>query len=316
MGELSKKIGEQGEKLALQFIKKIGWAAPSDGETLQCNKSIKHQRKEGSPRTTHGIDLFFPYKSNLESFSVDNAIISVKYTSKPYPSPPTSIFKAHFKDLAEAVECFARSELRTQSNSEFEEYGIRKSNDIGVLFWFTSDRGSDQDIVSKINGVVIDKNLEFGNIQIVDNHRASFIYNSVATAEKLFPDGVVYFHYAFSSSNFSDPSIEKFGKILPIEYLTSPIIPMRVVNRDTKKQQFCISSIENYNEEAMKRLLNFASDISQDFSNEFVFFFTRYNKLEDGPSVIKCIRTLGEKASSVNVSVHSSEDDFRGMINE
>jgi hypothetical protein len=315
MGELQKKIGEHGEKVVLNFIKKIGWSSPSDGESLQCNKPEKHQRSGASPRTTHGIDLFFSYKSKLESFAVDNVLISVKYTSKPYPSPPNTKFKEHFKDIAETVECFARSELRHQTNSEYDNLGVRKSNDAGVLFWLSGDREGEQDVVSRVNGVILDKELEFGNIQIVDNSRASFIYNSISTAERIYSEQNVYFHYAFSSSNFTDQNIEKYGKVIPFEYLTSPIIPMRIIDNNNK-QKFCISSIENYNDDAMKRLLNFASDISQDFSDEFVFLFTRYDDLEDGPSVKKCIRTLGDRASSVKVTVHCSDNDFRGMINE
>ncbi len=316
MGELSKKIGEHGEKVVLNFINKIGWSSPSDGESLQCNKPEKHQRSGASPRTTHGIDLFFSYKSKLESFAIDNVLISVKYTSKPYPSPPNTKFKEHFKDIAETVECFARSELRDQTNSEYENLGVRKSNDAGVLFWLSGDREGEQDVVSRVNGVILDKELEFGNIQIVDNARASFIYNSISTAERIFSEQNVHFHYAFSSSNFTDQNIEKHGKVFPFEYLTSPIIPMRIIDKSNNKQKFFISSIENYNDDAMKRLLNFASDISQDFSDEFVFLFTRYDELEDGPSVKKCIRTLGNRASSVNVAVHCSDNDFRGMVNE
>ncbi len=316
MGELSKKIGEHGEKVVLKFIQKLGWSDPSDGESLQCNKSEKHKKKEDSPRRTHGIDLFFSYKSKLEDFSVENVLMSVKYTSKPYPSPPNTKFKEHFKDIAETVECFARSELRDQSNREYEGLGIRKSNDTGILFWFSGDRESEQDIIGKVNGVILDKSFEFSTIQAIDNSRASFIYNSIVTVERIFSDKDICFHYAFSSSNYTDQNIEKYGKVFPVEYITSPIIPMRIIDKNTGKQKFCISSIESYNDDAMKRLLNFASDISQDFSDEFVFLFTRYDENEDGASVKKCIRTLGDRATTINIKVHSSDNDFRGLVNE
>ncbi len=137
----------------------------------------------------------------------------------------------------------------------------------------TSDIDSDQDVISKVNGVVLDKTLEFGNIQIIDSARAAFIYNTVKFTEGYGDDNDVFFHYAFSSSNYTDPDIEKYGKILPVEYLTSPLIPMRIVDRKTKKQIFCISCNESYNDHAMKRLVNFASDVCSGFSTEFIFLF-------------------------------------------
>ena len=316
MGELSKKIGEHGEKIVLSFIEKIGWKSPSEGETLPCNKSATHQRKSNSVRKTHGIDLFYSYKSQLEDFTVNNILISVKFTSNAYPPTPNSKFKEHFKDIAETIECFARSDLRNETNKEYENYGIRRSNDTGVLFWISSNREGDQDIVSKISGVTFSKELDFSNIQIIDNSRAAYIYNTISTIERLHNNSEIKFHYAFSSSNYTDQNIEKYGAIFPVEYLTSPIIPIRIIDPSTGKQKFCISSIESYNEEAMKRLLNFASDISQDFSNEFVFLFTSYDELQDRASVNKCIRTLGDKSGRINISVHSSTNDFRGLISE
>jgi hypothetical protein len=91
---------------------------------------------------------------------------------------------------------------------------------------------------------------------------------------------------------------------------------MRLIDKNSNRQKFCISTIENFSENAMKRLLNFASDISQDFSQEFVFIFTQYDELEDKPTVNKCIRSLGERASIFDVKVHSSIGDFRGIVNE
>lgn len=316
MGELSKKIGQHGEKVVLNFLKTIGWISPSDGESIPCCNPDAHKRKEGTPRTTHGIDLFYSYKSNLEDFCLENILVSVKYSMSPYDSPPDSSFKKHFKDIAQTVECFSKSSLRNESNKSYEYSGIRKSNDIGVLFWLTNDVDSDQDIVSKISNVSLDRSLEFGRIQVVDSARASFIYNTVKFASSYKGDSEAYFHYAFSSSNYTDPHIEKYGKTLPVEYLSSPIIPIRIIDTKSRKQIFLISCNESYNENAMRRLLNFASDVCQEFSDDFVFLFSRYDELIDRPSVNSAVRSLGERSNRFNVSVHSCKDDFRGLINE
>lgn len=316
MGELSKKIGEHGEKVALSFFECIGWSSPSDGESIPCSDRVNHERKKDSPRNTHGIDLFYSYKSNLEDFSLENVLISVKFTTKPYDIPPTSKFKSHFKDLAQTIKCFLKSPLRDENNQTYEYSGIRKSNDTGVLFWITTDRNSDQDIVSKVSNTLLDKSLEFGNAQIIDSARASFIYNSIKYAKSIKENSEVYFHYAFSSSNYTDPNIEKYGKSLPVEYLTAPFIPMRIINKDSQKQIFCIASRESYNDMAMKRLLNFASDVSQDFASEFIFLFSHYDEIENKASVNTAIRSLGQKSNRIKVNVYSYKDDFRGLVNE
>ena len=175
--------------------------------------------------------------NSYEDFTISNAIISVKYTSKPYPSSPNSKFKEHITDLSQVIECFARSELRDQSNREYEGYGIRKSNDTGVLFWFSGNRDSEQDVVGKVSSVILDKELDFSSIQVVDNARAAFIYNSIVTARRIYNACELNFHYSFNSSNYTDQSIEKYGKMLPLEYLTSPIIPMRLIDKDSNKQK-------------------------------------------------------------------------------
>ena len=59
MGELSKLIGEEGERIALDFFEKIGWKSLVTNTTLQCSKPVLHKRKGTEKRTTHGIDLAF-----------------------------------------------------------------------------------------------------------------------------------------------------------------------------------------------------------------------------------------------------------------
>jgi len=93
MGELSKKIGEQGEKLVIKFLSILGWGDFQEGESINCRYSKEHQRKKDSPRQTHGIDVFHSTRSQLQDFTLDNIVISAKYTAAPYPVNPVSIFK-------------------------------------------------------------------------------------------------------------------------------------------------------------------------------------------------------------------------------
>lgn len=62
-------------------------------------------------KETHGIDALFAYHSPLESKTIENVIVSSKYSSNPYSSVP-STFKAHFEDIALAIECYNKSTLK------------------------------------------------------------------------------------------------------------------------------------------------------------------------------------------------------------
>ncbi|MCL1129821.1 hypothetical protein L2748_08830 [Shewanella sairae] len=317
MGELSRKIGEKGEKLVCEFLSIIGWEDFQDDESIFCHSPTNHKRPSAKKdRTTHGIDAFFSSRSQLQDFTLENIIISVKYTQSAYPANPSTKFKEHLKDLAETVECFMKSDLRAQNNDDYEMSGINGANDTGVLFWLSNHKESEQDIVSKVCNINLDKSLSFSAIHVVDNSRAAFIYNSISYIRNNFNEYDYYFHYAFSSSNYKDPDIEKYGNILPVEYLTSNIIPFRLINKSNQKVSFCLTSREDFSEETINRLLYLASDVSQDFTGEFIFLFPEYDVLEHEPILRKAKRLKNDKRKSLNIIVKSYSNDFRNLINE
>lgn len=317
MGELSRKIGEHGEKLVSDFLSIIGWDEFQDDTSIDCHSPTEHKRPAAQKgRRTHGIDVFFSSRSQLQDFTLENVIMSVKYTNNAYPANPSTTFKEHLKDLAQTVECFMKSDLRAQNNEDHEMSGINRANDTGVLFWLSNHKESDQDIVSKIYNINLNKELNFSTVHVVDNSRAAFIYNSISYIRNNFREHDYYFHYAFSSSNYKDPEIEKYGSIFPVEYLTSNIIPFRLVDKLNGKVSFCLASREDFSEETINRLLYLASDVSQDFTGEFIFLFPEYDALKHDPILKRAMRIKNDKRESLNVKVKSYSNDFRNLINE
>lgn len=317
MGELSKTIGEKGEKLVSEFLKVIGWVNYLEDESITCACSETHKRESAkNGRKTHGIDVFYSFRSNLQDYTLDNVVLSVKYTSEPYPSYPVSKFKEYLKDLSQTVECFMKSNLRSLNNEEYEMSGITRANDVGVLFWLTNHKESDQDVVAKVANINLDKNLNFSTIYIVDNSRAAFIYNSVNYLRKTYSSFELYFHYAFNSSNFKDPEIDKFGRIMPVEYFCSNLLPFRLVDKSTNKVSFCLASREEFSEDVINRLLCLASDVSQDFTGDFIFIFPDYDSLSHERILAKSMRARSRSGEFLNVTVNSYNYDFRNLINE
>jgi hypothetical protein len=315
MGEFSKKIGEHGEKLVNEFFSLIGWDGVLSGSTVVCFQSIKHQLKKDSIRTTHGIDFFHSTRSQLQDFTLDNVVCSVKYTTKAYPKNANSKFKEHLKDLAQTVECYMRSDVRSSAIDDCNLSGVRRANDVGVLFWLTNYKESDQDVVSKVANIVVDKELSFSEIYIVDNSRAAFLFEAITCVNSSFPDDNVYFHYSFSSANYVDNQLTRYGKVLPVEYLASDLIPFRLINKQNNKTTFCIVSREGFSTEVINRLLNLASDVSQEFTNDFVFLFPDYDELNHANIISSAKRTLSSEKRNLNIIVNSFNADFRGLAN-
>lgn len=314
MGELSKKIGDKGELLVKNFLNVLGWSDLPECEQISCNHPGKHANTSKS-RTTHGVDLFYSSRSNLQDFTLDNVVISVKYSSKPYPAAPSAKFKEHLKDLAQQMECFISSNFRADSNETYELSGINSVNDTGILLWLNNDKKSDQDVVSKICNISLDKDLVFSSIQVVDNARASFIYDSISFVRNTFKDCEVFFHYSFSSVNFKDPAIEKYGKRFPVEYMTSNLIPFRIINGVNKENKFCLVVREEFSEECISRLFSLSSDISLEFSSDFVFVFPDYDVLEHEMIVKRAKQAILSRNSNISISVMSYSNDFRNLIN-
>lgn len=96
-----------------------------------------------------------------------------------------------------------------------------------------------------------------------------------------------------------------------LQYLTSPIL---IISKENNNQLFCISCIESFNEESAKRLINFASDVSLDFSGDFILIFSIYNELEDKTAFDRAKRVLGERGSRINIEAMSLEGDFRASL--
>jgi hypothetical protein len=317
VGELSKLIGEKGEYLVARLLETIGWDGFQTGETVPCVHPKVHKLKASiGERRDHGIDIFHTFRSNLQDFTLEQVVLSVKYSKDPYPKSPVNTFKTHLEGLAHDVQCFSRSPMRVENIQQYEMKGVENATDIGVLFWLNNSRESDQDVVSKIKNINLDKSLSFKDIYIVDNSRAAFIYDTIEFIQNRFDNYTHFFHYAFSSTNYLDSQIDKYGRVMPVEYFAADILPFRLVDNSSKKISFCISSRDEFSEESAMRLLSMASDVSQEFTSEVILLFPDYDSLEHEKSLAKAIRTRDDDLPKINIRAFAYISDFRGMINE
>lgn len=314
MGESSKRIGEIGENIVSGFFSLIGWEASLPNQSISCMKPPKHARSESKrrKRETHGIDHLYCYESPLESSTIVSAVISVKHTDKPYENSPVSTFKKHAQDLVQTLECYKNSEIKKE---QLELVGrVRQKRDYGVLFWLSSNDETYDDVVSKVSKAQLDSDFVFQSMSVVDNQQMHFLYDSLmfCKSEPL----KFEFYYPETSLNYVDKTLSRTGDVLPVEFLTSPIIPIVFkANNGSAKDIFCLISSDDFDQDSLRRLIQVAREYTHEISCDFLFLFPNYVESHHTDAVRKACTGFDKNIAS-RVRVKSYNPDFRALNDE
>ncbi|OPH53904.1 GapS4a family protein [Vibrio campbellii] len=272
MGEYSKRVGEVGEKIVADFLRLFGWKNMCSNNELNCII-----RDHGCK--THGIDAIFAYKSLLQQQTLTSVVVSAKYSSNSYDKVP-STFKAHFNDVAKTVECYSRSDLKRNLANRIK--GTSKKEDIGVLFYLNNVENPEADnIKPKILKSRISPDITFNTIHLIDNSRASFLYSALGFIKNKYKHDKPSFFCNITTLNVN--SNTRHTPIMPVEYITSPVIPMSVPYQDGKK--LIILCDFDFSKDALILVFRLAKKLCADFSNHYEIYFNSYNTLEHAPIV-------------------------------
>lgn len=322
MGEFSKRIGEYGEEIVSEFLNLVGWELQSNfdisckyqDEHLPSKKRIEAEivasekpEKKAHLRRTHGIDFAYFYENPLISNTLDNVLISSKFSDKEYPKTPvgkSSKFKDYIEDLTFALECFMKEQLR----GEFiGNRSYNKVHDVGVLFWL-NNANDNSDVIKELYTSRIPSEYNFEAIYLVDNRRMGFIYDSIQYVkfgfqkddEKTKPNW--YFVYYLTGKNSGQLS-SKEGKILPVQLLTTGILPFKIVKEN--EVILCLTVIDNFSNETFAKILGLARDIGINFQGKTYIAFPDYNKPNHENIVEKVKRLYNNSLFTKNVFVEN-----------
>jgi hypothetical protein len=277
MGEWSKKIGEYGEKVIENFFEAIGWSDLSKGIELPCINGKKHLNDKGNPKQTHGIDFLYSYINPLVSAQLNNVLISSKFQNKKYPNNPSSTFKAFIDDLIETLECFDGSESKSSISLGFQCSTI---NDVGVLFWLNNQLDSNDDLILSVSNSRIADTQTNKTIFVMDNKRVAFILEIMKYIKMKSEKFDYSFYYPNTGQNLNPQGRQNVGKVLPVEFLNSSIIPIRLENKDNPKEKcLFLATIDSFEEDDFTRLMGLAKDITTDLAGEVIIAFPDYNEL-------------------------------------
>ncbi|OXA80172.1 GapS4a family protein, partial [Flavobacterium frigidimaris] len=305
-----KSVGEKGEKIVDYFFRDIlGYGNVLHGESITCNKPFKHKDKKAKGnRTTHGIDAFVSMVSPMEDNVLDVGVISSKFTSKAYPNSPKTTFKEHFNDLAHTLECFKNSKLSAETN--FGSSNVNKTEVFGILVWASNKSDENKNIISEVSNIQFDSDLVFDKIIVLDNNRLNFFVETIQNAKKEFGKENLKFVYHNTGLNNISLQSQSFGDFLPLEYLFSDIIPVRIEREG--KVELLIFSKDEFSSDNCSKLLDFAKGFDHLGSiSSIILSFPDFNDLEHSPIVQKELLRFGNYKYNKNLFLKKHTEDFR-----
>lgn len=275
MGELSKKIGEQGEKIVVNFLDAIGWSNTSYAIDLPCLLNDKHKHPNTEARRTHSIDGLFNYETPLFENILEHVVISVKFSDKKYKINSNSDFKSHCKDLATALECYEKSDLQ---NEYSEGYDATIDKTRGLLIWIHNQDKYDS-VVDKIT-TTIDNDLVYDSIYVLDNNRINFLTTCINLIKRKYIDYTSSFHYIDTGDNPSTINKQYDGEILPLQMLFSDVQIFKLENNETNKVTLVIVLKDEFEDNNLRRLIGLAHSLSKNFINVDLYF-PNYDELRN-----------------------------------
>ena len=310
MGEWSKSIGEKGELISkFVFEEILNFNALIENESINCVRGLKHKDSSAkSNKSTHGVDGLISYKNPLEDYTLDIGIISSKYIRDEYPKYPITLFKSHIKDLAQTLECFNNSKLKNNINQNFT--GVNKTEVFGILVWLSNKSDLNFDLVSKVDNILIDPDLVFDKIILLDNSKVNFLYESIYRTRENFGTNNIDFVYHNSGLNFTSLQENSFGKIFPLNYLYSDIIVLRVEKENIISLQIFINNA--FEEEQFSQILNFAKSFDHlNTVNKTILNYRNYDYLENEKSVKEKLVKFPKYQLDKNLELKKFPSDFR-----
>lgn len=274
MGEYSKRIGEVGENVVVDFLNLIGWKNPLRNDDIESIDTDFRKR-------TNGIDGYFHYINPMVSSTIENVIYSSKYSTDPYPiSQITTQFKDRYLELAKAIESFKKSELKQYTINLHQN--IDTHFDRGILFWLNNSGTGENDLISRLSRIELNTGVNHDGIFLVDNKRIEFIYDSICFAQLKYRYHDIDFIY-FNNGLNNDDRNPRNGKIMPVQYINSSILPLRA-SKDNETT-IIINSIENFDRHDLMKYMGIAKNIGCNSQGATVISFPNYSETEHLPTV-------------------------------
>lgn len=292
MGEYSKRIGDVGEAVIVDFLKLIGWEDPMRNEDISSVDSEFRKR-------SNGIDGYYHYINPMISSTIENILYSSKYSTNPYPvSDLVNTFKSHYTDLAKAIESFKKSTLK--QNTINRNDNIDTCFDRGVLFWLNNSNQGEKDIIKNLSNIELTICKNHDGIFLVDNRRIEFIYDAITYSLLKYRDYDIDFVYFNNSLNNDDKNVRN-GKIMPVQYINSSILPLRASKE--KETVIILMCIDKFDENDLMKYMGIAKNIGCNSQGSTLIGFPDYLETEHLPIIKNIKQSFKDPSFTSNLEV-------------
>lgn len=311
-GEKAKSSGEYGERIVEKLLNYIGWEHLDSGVTVPCIHEEKHSIGDKTSKK-HGIDYVYQYKSCLRDFTRQDILVSVK-CREGYPKKEETIrkvFKEFYEDLVFAGECYPASEVYKRRIAQ-----TKKRITSGVIFWIDRSREDGREyesIIDQVAMVRLQENNIFDAITVVDNNRAQFLYEALSFVRQRYGEDNIEFFYIDTGLNNSNIEKKYSGKVMPVEYLSSDIIPLALTDANDNKFLLLIVKSE-FEKDDLKRIIGLAQDLTRSWASKVVIAFPNYNEFEHKQLFMDAKREFDDSKFTKNIDVLTYRPDFRDEV--
>jgi len=304
MAEVSKKRGEFGEKLVEKLLELLGWTEILRGRDIPCIAPFRHNISTNG-RVLHGVDFIYEYECPLFNQTQEFILISSKFNNK-YTSNPTSKFKSHMQDVIYALECFKKSDLK----NNLSNFNLIHKKYTGVIFWLDNGEGVPyDDVINRLDSFRIPNNWEFDSVYLVDNKRANFLYDTLTFAHNQFPESILEFLVPNTGHNNTIGTRKTSSKILPVQYINSSILPLKIIQGST--EILALNIIDDFEADYLKGLITLAQKLTEGWGSHIYIFFPQYNPDLHDPIVEEIKLSFRDKTFIQKIEVGTFKPNFR-----
>ena len=148
---------------------------------------------------------------------------------------------------------------------------------------------------------------------VVDNKRIDFIFSSILYTRNKFKNSDISFFYPDTGKNLNPATKRNNGKVLPIEYINSTIIPLRVEDVQTKKTTLVLITNDNFELNDLKRLIGLSKELSKSWPSEIVICFPDYNELRHSKDIRNAKTTFEDETFTQNIIVENFNTNFKSL---